>query len=445
MKKNLVAQLEPIYFSTSRLNRKNGYFSKTRNRFFNSKVHSQSRNFKIPFNSKNESSLPEFILERGESKIRFFSKSLQKSNVLDCFEILKNHIENIRIHTVTNGYYCLQALNENLYDTKNIIDNIRFRFSIHKSIPEIEITKRGNFTEGEILAVIEIFRYANDQQGSSSIDPREVLRNLGIEVFDPILEENRGNRIEFDQIYGYEKVKREIMESLILPLQNPTAFADLSKLTRKFPTNNRPRAVLFEGDPGVGKTTMAKAVACSLEIPLIYVPIESIMSKYYGESAQNLALVFDMAKSIDPVLVFLDEIDSLAGRREDGMFEATKTMLSVLLRKLDGFEGKPNSITLGATNRKVDLDSALLSRFDRTIYFPLPNVEERSAILSGYAMHLGESIRREIAENLEGFSGRKIKDFCDTVERKWVTHLIEQNLPISAPNGEEYLGFGKEK
>lgn len=192
---------------------------------------------KFPSVQKNESSLPEFILERGESKIRFFSKSLQKSNVLDCFEILKNHIENIRIHTVTNGYDCLQALNENLYDTKNIIDNIRFRFSIHKSIPEIEITKRGNFTEGEILAVIEIFCYTNDQQGSYPLILR-VLRNLGIEVFDPILEENRGNRIEFDQIYGYEKVKREIMESLILPLQNPTAFADLSKLTRKFPTKN---------------------------------------------------------------------------------------------------------------------------------------------------------------------------------------------------------------
>jgi ATP-dependent Zn protease len=400
---------------------------------------------KFPSVQKNEASIPEIILERGESKIRFFSKSMQKSNVLDSFEILKNHIENIRIHTVTNGYYCLQALNENLYDTKNIIDNIRFRFSIHKSIPEIEITKRGNFTEGEILAIIEVYRYTNESQGSSSIDPREVLRNLGIEVYDPILEENRGNRIEFDQIFGYEKVKREIMESLILPLQNPTAFSELSKLTRKFPTNNRPRAVLFEGDPGVGKTTMAKAVACSLEIPLIYVPIESIMSKYFGESAQNLATVFDMAKSIDPVLVFLDEIDSLAGRREDGMFEATKTMLSVLLRKLDGFEGKPNSITLGATNRKMDLDSALLSRFDRTIYFPLPNIDERAAILSGYAMHLSEGIRREIAEKLEGFSGRKLKDFCDTVERKWATHLIEKNLPISAPNGEEYLKFGKEK
>lgn len=386
------------------------------------------------------SKLPEINYDKNESRIRFHARSLNKNNILDCFEVIKNHIENIKLHTLSNGYYCLQALNSNLYDTKSILDNVKFRFSILKNQPEIEITKKGSFTEAELLTTIELFRLTNEgDKNNSMLDPREILLNLGIEVYDPLLEKAKGNTISFDQIFGYEKVKQEIFESLIMPLKNPEAFLNISNLTRKYPSNNRPRAVLFEGEPGVGKTTMAKAVSCALGIPLINVPIESIMSKYFGESAQNLALVFDAAKAMDTVLIFLDEIDSLAGKREDGLFEATKTMLSVLLRKLDGFEGKPNSITMGATNRKIDLDSALVSRFDKSIYFPLPNASERAAILSGYAMQLDEQLRRKIAEKLEGYSGRKIKDFCDMVERRHVTHLIEKNLPISAPSAEDYL------
>lgn len=386
------------------------------------------------------SKLPEINYDKNESRIRFHARSLNKNNILDCFEVIKNHIENIKLHTLSNGYYCLQALNSNLYDTKSILDNVKFRFSILKNQPEIEITKKGSFIEAELLTTIELFRLTNEgDKNNSMLDPREILLNLGIEVYDPLLEKAKGNTISFDQIFGYEKVKQEIFESLIMPLKNPEAFLNISNLTRKYPSNNRPRAVLFEGEPGVGKTTMAKAVSCALGIPLINVPIESIMSKYFGESAQNLAVVFDAAKAMDTVLIFLDEIDSLAGKREDGLFEATKTMLSVLLRKLDGFEGKPNSITMGATNRKIDLDSALVSRFDKSIYFPLPNASERAAILSGYAMQLDELLRRKIAEKLEGYSGRKIKDFCDMVERRHVTHLIEKNLPISAPSAEDYL------
>ncbi|MCG9874314.1 MAG: ATP-binding protein [Leptospiraceae bacterium] len=386
------------------------------------------------------SKLPEINYDKNESRIRFHARSLNKNSILDCFEVVKNHIENIKLHTLSNGYYCLQALHSNLYDTKSILDNAKFRFSILKSQPEIEITKKGSFVEAEILTAIELFRLTNEgDKNNSIVDPREILQNLGIEVYDPLLEKAKGNTISFDQIFGYEKVKQEIFESLIMPLKNPEAFLNISNLTRKYPSNNRPRAVLFEGEPGVGKTTMAKAVSCMLGIPLINVPIESIMSKYFGESAQNLAIVFDAAKAMDTVLIFLDEIDSLAGKREDGLFEATKTMLSVLLRKLDGFEGKPNSITMGATNRKIDLDSALVSRFDKSIYFPLPNASERTAILSGYAMQLDEQLRRKIAEKLEGYSGRKIKDFCDMVERRHVTQLIEKNLPISAPSSEDYL------
>ena len=183
---------------------------------------------------------------------------------------------------------------------------------------------------------------------------------------------------------------------------------------------------------------MAKVVACLCKIPMVYVPIESILSKYYGESSQNLAYVFDAAALFPSALIFLDEIDSLAGSREEGIVEATRKLLSVLLRKLDGFEGKPRTLTLGATNRKQDLDRALLSRFDKSIYFPLPDTKERAAILENYAFHLNEENRFVISSLLDGYSGRNMKDFCDFVERKWASAIIERSLQASPPPFEVY-------
>jgi ATP-dependent Zn protease len=378
-------------------------------------------------------SFPEIYPEKSEIKVDFSLPTISKDQILDGIQILKNHLENLRIHTFEPGYYCIQAMNDNLFETKNMLDNIRFRFIASRSISKIEISKKGNFRTEEIFAITSLYKYLLGGNGKRTQNPKELLAKLGISVFDPIEEALKGNTMDFDFIAGYEEVKREIMDSIIRPVLSPNTFDEVSRLTRKFPSKNRPRAILFEGDPGVGKTTMAKIVACKCEIPLIYVPIESILSKYYGESSQNLAYVFDAASLFPSSILFLDEIDSLAGSREEGIFEATRKLLSVLLRKLDGFEGKPRTITLGATNRKQDLDRALLSRFDKSIYFPLPNPNERAAILGNYAMHLSEKERIGISIHLEGLSGRNLKDFCDYVERKWASHLIEIGEVASAP------------
>ena len=184
---------------------------------------------------------------------------------------------------------------------------------------------------------------------------------------------------------------------------------------------------------------MAKIVSHLCSVPMVYVPIESILSKYYGESSQNLAMVFDAAALFPKCMLFLDEIDSLATSREDGLFEATRNLLSVLLRKLDGFAEKTGTITIGATNRKEDLDSALLSRFDRKIHFPLPNRDERTKILEGYAKQLDKKEREQIADLLKGASGRNLKDYCDYVERRWVTQNWNRLEQLVAPTLPFYL------
>jgi AAA+ superfamily predicted ATPase len=393
---------------------------------------------KISSEDRAQLSFPEITLEKNELKIEFILPGLTKELIFDCIHIVKNHIDNLRIHTFEPGFYSFQALNENFFDTKGILDNIRFRFYSNRTQNKLEISKKGDLNSNEVLVVITIYQFFLSAGGKKAQNPKDLLSRLGILVYDPLEEELKGNLLDFSHVAGYNQVKEEIIDSIILPLQNPTAFDDVSKFTRKFPTRNRPRAVLFEGDPGVGKTTMAKIVAFQCKIPMVYVPIETIMSKYYGESSQNLAYVFDAAALFPSALIFLDEIDSLAGNRDDGMFEATRNLLSVLLRKLDGFEGKPTTITLGATNRKQDLDRALLSRFDKSIYFPLPNLEERAAILGNYAIQLTDLERLEISAHMEGFSGRNIKDFCDHVERKWASKIIQEKLESRAPSFSQY-------
>ncbi|EKO76686.1 MULTISPECIES: ATP-binding protein [unclassified Leptospira] len=383
--------------------------------------------------------LPAITSEKKDLKIEFPVSSISKSALFDCLQILKNHIENLRIHTFEPGYYCIQALNENLFETKNLLDTVRFRFYSGRTKNRVEITKKGDFTREELFAILALFQFLKSENTTETANPQELLASLGVDVFHPFDAEKNGRSITFDQVAGYEGVKQQILESVILPLKNPDMLSELSKLTRKFPSDTRPRAVLFEGDPGVGKTTMARVVSCMTGLPLIYVPVESIMSKYYGESAQNMAYVFEAAALFPACLIFLDEIDSLAGNREEGMFEATRKILSVLLRKIDGFSSQRNSVTIGATNRKQDLDHALLSRFDRTIYFPLPDLEERTKILETYAIHLSETERIGIAEGLKGHSGRTIRDFCDLVERKWASYLIEKGLKPIPPPYELYL------
>jgi SpoVK/Ycf46/Vps4 family AAA+-type ATPase len=136
------------------------------------------------------------------------------------------------------------------------------------------------------------------------------------------------------RIAGYESTKRDIKDSVVLPLLSPEVFAQVTQMARTRGGTSVPRAVLFEGPPGTGKTTMARVIANTSKLPLVYVPIESIMSKWFGESEKRLDAIFDAAGAFPKSLVFLDEIDAFAGSREQGgMHEGTRRILSVLLRQ----------------------------------------------------------------------------------------------------------------
>ncbi len=382
--------------------------------------------------------LPSLQLEKGETRFSFSPAALDRGMILDALALIKNHIENLRIHTFDSGYVIFQSMDGNLYDSKSIAYGTKFKFQSIGQQPRIDVTRKGDFDQNEIQACLNLFKLFHPSQKES--DPGARLAGLGITVYEaPPKTADGGNsadrkRLSWDSISGYKTTKREVQESIVLPLRQPDIFLGVAKLTRgEGAPSNMPRAVLFDGPPGVGKTTMARIIATEARIPLIYVPIENILSKFYGESSQNMAAIFDAAGQFDRAILFLDEIDSLAGRREDGMFEATRRVLSVLLRKIDGFESKPGVLTVGATNRSVDLDQALLSRFDLTIHFPLPDLSERAAIFGQYAKHLKQEDLMDIAGEVDGLSGRNIQDLCEYAERRWARQLIKKGAQVSAP------------
>jgi SpoVK/Ycf46/Vps4 family AAA+-type ATPase len=144
--------------------------------------------------------------------------------------------------------------------------------------------------------------------------------------------------LEWSYLAGYENVKRKIEDSILLGLTHGEIYDQITQGTRvKFETN-RPKAILFEGPPGCGKTTSAKIIANQVNVPLIYMPLEAIMSKWYGESENKFSDIFEAAKALGKSIIFIDEIDALATSREGGIHEATRRILSTLLRKIDGFE-----------------------------------------------------------------------------------------------------------
>lgn len=261
------------------------------------------------------------------------------------------------------------------------------------------------------------------------IKPEIKLKELGVELITEFT--------PWDAIGGCEDLKEEIKKTVILPFRNQEVYGKIVKETRKYPKDITPKAILLHGPPGTGKTTVGKAIAGEIKLPFVYVPIETIFTMWYGESAHRLAEIFNVAESYEKCILFIDEIDALAVKREE-MHEESRRVLSVLLTRLDGIKTKPGILTIGATNRIEDLDPAVRRRFDDEIYFRLPNLKDRKEIFKLYAKHLSEEGLEELAKEAEGFSGSDIERIAKNVERTFGKKMIEEKIS-GLPSMEMYM------
>lgn len=203
----------------------------------------------------------------------------------------------------------------------------------------------------------------------------------------------------------------EIKEVIELPIKHPELFDSLGIA--------QPKGVLLYGPPGTGKTLLARAVAHHTDCTFIRVSGSELVQKYIGEGSRMVRELFVMAREHAPSIIFMDEIDSIGGKRLDsshGDSEVQRTMLE-LINQLDGFEATNNIKILMATNRIDILDPALLrpGRIDRKIEFPNPNEASRLEILRIHSrkMNLTRGIDlKSIAESLDKASGAEIKAVC---------------------------------
>eukprot|EP00607_Mallomonas_marina_P006802 CAMPEP_0182425842 /NCGR_PEP_ID=MMETSP1167-20130531/12335_1 /TAXON_ID=2988 /ORGANISM="Mallomonas Sp, Strain CCMP3275" /LENGTH=458 /DNA_ID=CAMNT_0024606875 /DNA_START=431 /DNA_END=1807 /DNA_ORIENTATION=+ len=284
-------------------------------------------------------------------------------------------------------------------------------------------------------------RGPGEGSGSGSLlDPIAELKGLGIEVY----ERESDRDVGWEVLAGYEEVKREVEETIVHAVLHPEVYDSISSHTRAvFKTScNRPKAVLFEGPPGTGKTLTARILANQVSKPMIHLSVEHILSKWYGESEKKLSKIFDLCERMGGAVLFIDEIDALATSRDSSstMHEATRRILSVILQHLEGFQGTSSNILVCATNRKQDLDSALLSRFDICIHYHLPNITTRHAIYKRYAKQLKSQDLDELARLSHGLSCRDIRDVCAQTERQVASKIIRKEMkPGEIPQLSHYL------
>jgi proteasome regulatory subunit len=214
---------------------------------------------------------------------------------------------------------------------------------------------------------------------------------------------------EYEMIGGLAEQIEEITEIVELPLTEPERFARIGVVP--------PKGVLLVGEPGTGKTMLAKAVANRTSATFIRVVGSELVQKYIGEGARMVRELFELAKEKSPSILFIDEIDAIAARRiEDGTSgerEVQRTMMQ-LLAEVDGFDQRGDVRIIGATNRPDILDPALLrpGRFDRIIEVPVPDEAGRKEILKIHtaSMKLKEDVNLDILAKLtEKATGADIK------------------------------------
>ncbi|KAM0678393.1 AAA ATPase cdc48 [Binucleata daphniae] len=231
------------------------------------------------------------------------------------------------------------------------------------------------------------------------------------------------NMIGYDNVGGCRRQMAQIRESVELPLRHPSLYERLGV--------KPPRGILLHGPPGTGKTLIARAIANETGAFLFIINGPEIMSKMAGESESNLRKAFEEAQKMAPAIIFIDEIDSIAPKREKTHGEVERRIVSQLLTLMDGMKARNNVVVLGATNRPNSIDPALrrFGRFDREIEIGVPDDIGRLEILRIHTknMALDKDVDlTEVASEIHGFVGSDIASLCSEAALQHIREKLPQ-------------------
>ncbi len=230
-------------------------------------------------------------------------------------------------------------------------------------------------------------------------------------------------QVTYEDIGGLKDEIQKVREMIELPLRHPEIFEKLGV--------EAPKGVLLYGPPGTGKTLLAKAVATESNAHFIPISGPEIMSKFYGESEARLREIFKEAKEKAPTIIFIDEIDSIAPKREEVTGEVERRVVSQLLSLMDGLEARGKVIVIAATNRPNAIDPALRrpGRFDREIEIKVPDKKGRLEILQIHTRHmpLQQDVDLEkLASVSHGFVGADLEYLCKEAAMKTLRRMLPE-------------------
>ncbi len=292
--------------------------------------------------------------------------------------------------------------------------------AVRRIMPQLDLEART--IPAEVLENLEVTR-SDFLEALKRVQP-SAMREVMVEV----------PKVGWGDIGGVDEAERQLREGIELPLKSPEAFRRLGIRPAK--------GFLLYGPPGTGKTLLAKAVAKESEANFISIKSSDLLSKWYGESEQQISRLFARARQVAPCVIFIDEIDSLVPARGSSGNEpqVTARVVNTILAEMDGMEALSSVVLIGATNRPTLVDPALLrpGRLDELVYVGTPDVKGREHILKIHTakMPLAKDVDlAEVAAKTERFTGA---DLEDVVRRAGLAAIRAKGAKVKTVDAEAF-------